>query len=138
MPFKDPKKQKAYDRERQKRLRADPEYVKLERERTKLCTEKRTIKNKSKAIEYTGGLQCHNPNCVYIKHGETLELCQIDFHHVIEQNKTGNFGTMFASNKWETVKLEIDNCKAMPLCRNCHSLETWGTDEERFGHILDA
>ena len=77
-------------------------------------------KNKQKAIEYTGGLKCHNPECGW---ESELKLSQVDFHHMIKQNKTKNFSELFRSYKWERVKEEIDRCKAIPLCANCHRLE---------------
>ena len=109
-----PKEVKEYNRKRAADRRKDPVYIDK--------IKKRYLKNKSKAIEYTGGLQCHNPECIHIKHGENLELCQIDFHHVITENKKYGFNILFRFHKWETIQAEIDNCDAVPLCANCHRM----------------
>ena len=124
--WKDPEARRAYDRKRNRenyrKKSKDPEFKEKERKRKK----EKILTNKTKAIEHTGGLRCHNPNCVYIKHNESLELCQVDFHHVITQNKTGEFCQLFKCS-WEKVKEEIDNCAAIPLCSYCHKVEEHGT-----------
>ena len=125
------------DREAKRERRKDPEFREKDNKRKQMNADERFNKYKNKAIEYTGGLRCHNPKCVHIKYNEPLELCQVDFHDVISQTKTKNFSYLFRKHKWETIEKEIDNCKAIPLCSNCHNLEEYGTDEERFRDILD-
>ena len=102
----------------------DPEYRKEEQKRCRENKHKLYIKNKEKAIEYTGGKPCHNPKC---NHNPEF-LSHIEFHHVISENKTNGFGYLFKTCKWETIKEEIDNCKAIPLCALCHrdiTCTTW-------------
>lgn len=111
-----------------KRRAEDPEFRKRNNKITNIGHKRASINKKLKAIEYTGGLRCHNPNCGW--EGE-LQLCQVDFHHQIAENKTRGFGQMFSNHKWETIQAEIDNCNAIPLCSNCHMLEEHNTDDER-------
>ena len=132
MPLKDIEARRAYDRKRKReKYHNDSKH----REKLKAQNNERQreqgVSNKTKAIEYTGGLRCHNPECVHIKHGEHIDLCAVHFHHVLSQNKTKAFGWLFRHASWETCKEEIDNCKAIPLCSICHMVEEYGTDEER-------
>ena len=147
MPFKDPEAKKAYDRKRyqdnkedfrkksldyyHKNKEARREYYYENKERKVKVARDKRHGYKQAAIDYTGGLSCHNPKCGW--HGD-LALYQIDFHHVIKANKTENFSKLFRGS-WEKVKNEIDRCKAIPLCANCHNAETWSRDERR--RILD-
>ena len=137
MPWKDPEAKKAYNRNLQREKRKNPEYRAEENRRQrykyqnfteeeraeynkKQCKAHRAryVKNKTQAIEYTGGIQCHGEDCRW--NGE-LRLRQIDFHHVISENKTQTFGHLFRKCSWEKCKEEIDNCEAIPLCANCHN-----------------
>jgi hypothetical protein len=102
---------------------SDPEFRKEEIKRKCKDNNRRWKENKTKAIEYTGGLQCHGKNCLHIKHNVPLELYQIDFHHVVSENKTKPFSLLFRMNTWKKCKKEIDNCKAIPLCKLCHAEE---------------
>ena len=131
--WSNPDEVRAYNRKRNREQYKDPEY----REKVIEVHQKRCYNNKIKAIEYTGGLRCHNPECVHIKHGEHIDLCAVDFHHVLTQNKTKRFGHLFRHASWKRCKEEIDKCKAIPLCSICHMIEEHGKDEERFGDILD-
>ena len=150
MPYKDPEKNREYQRKYQRNLRKNPEYTEYLNEKNKENMRKKRenpefkaeeearfnknyYHNKIRAIKYTGGLRCHNPDCGW--KGE-IPLCGVDFHHVLSQNKTNSFSNLFRTN-WEKVKEEIDNCKAIPLCSICHMVEEYGTDEERFRDILD-
>ena len=116
------RRKKDRDRKREK-YNTDPKWKKKDRSRSNKSHMALYKRNKTKAIEYTGGLRCHNPDCGW--KGDLL-LCQIDFHHVIKQNKTKSFAQLFRNHKWETCKEEIDNCKAIPLCSNCHMAEEHG------------
>ena len=105
-----------YSKETLAMLREDPKWLKKQSKRVAIRATKNTIKNKKKAIEYTGGLNCHNPDC---NHNPEY-LHHVDFHHVLEEKKSDNFQHLFRHCSWERVKAEIDNCEAIPLCAMCH------------------
>tara|TARA_Y100001938_G_scaffold100092_1_gene136841 strand:- start:155 stop:508 length:354 start_codon:yes stop_codon:yes gene_type:complete len=108
------------NRRRREKYHADPERRKKLNEQSSKDKTANGIKYKLKAIEYTGGKKCQNPECAW---ESDLELKQIDFHHVIKQNKKMTFNKLFRNYKWKRIKEEIDRCKAIPLCANCHRLE---------------
>lgn len=126
LDWDDPESVKSYKRMKIREKRQNPEYREAELAVSRKNRPIRRDKIKQKAIEYTGSLQCHGKNCLHIKHNEPLDLFSIDFHHVITENKTKEFATLFSGYKWPRIKKEIDNCAAIPLCRICHQKLEYG------------
>lgn len=103
MPYKDPEKQRAYNR---KWYAENPDK------------QKRAVKNRQRALRQRFTDYKKTKPCLHC--GETDPVC-IEFHHIDPRTKDTEPSQMINNKGWsfERVVEHLEKC-CIPLCSNCH------------------
>ena len=114
MPYKDPEKKRAQQKE----------YSKRWYEKNKNSHQRVVAKNKRQRrqdwMSYKAEQKC--------SHCGTQHPAIIDFHHVIRDETKQSVNRLAGDSRWAEAKREAET-KCIPLCANCHRILHW--DEEQ-------
>lgn len=101
MPYKDPEKQKEYQR------KWHSEH--------KLPKSKQTSYQKRRKMVH----EAKNVPCYRCK--QTFPTCCMDFHHLDPTQKDGMVSKLMKTGTYKSLQEEMDKCVVM--CANCHRIE---------------
>lgn len=115
MPFKDPEKRRAHQKDYSKR------WYQKNKDKHQKCIAKNKRQRRQDWMNYKAEQKC--------SHCGTQHPAIIDFHHVIRDETKQSVNKLAGDGRWTEAKREAET-KCIPLCANCHRILHWEEEQK--------